>query len=354
MGNRALIVIAALTAICSVALLVGLNGAYAPGAAPKGVVNTTRAIDVTEAAAYAATSADTIEIKNYAFAPADVTVPLGTTVTWVNEDTVPHTVTSKSGPAKFDSGQMSSGASWSATFATAGTYDYYCVDHPQMVAKITVAPGGTPPPTSSSAPPTTHPTTAPTTHPTSASTHPTTPSSPPVSTPGGSGTSTPPTTAPTSAPTSAPTGTPTSAPSTAQSSPPASTPSSSMSMPGGPTGGGQCGLNQIIGTLVQHVDSAHLGESPGQQVQDLTNLNQYVLSHTTLVANLLTPLLNGATGAADGALIPLLQHVNATHLGESPGQQVQDLMNLDQYVLTHTTLVANMLTPAEGLLTGAC
>lgn len=62
-----------------------------------------------------------------------------------------------------------------------------------------------------------------------------------------------------------------------------------MSMPG-PTGsGGQCGLNAALSTLIQHIDTAHLGESPGQQVQDLLNLDQYVLSHTTLIANLLAP-----------------------------------------------------------------
>ncbi|NUP52744.1 MAG: hypothetical protein HOW97_36290 [Catenulispora sp.] len=352
-GRKALILLAALTGVCSAALLVHVNS---PEAAPAAVVRTTSAMDVTEAAAYAATSANAVEIKNYAFAPAAVTVPVGTTVTWVNEDTVPHTVTAKSGPASFDSGQISAGGSWSATFATPGTYDYYCVDHPQMVARITVTAsgGGTPPPSSSTSatapstgPSTAPSTTPPTTHPTSPSTHPTPPSSTSPSMPGGSG----------SAPATSPSGS-SSAPATSPStsgSPTATAPSSSMSMPGPSSGsGGQCGLNQILSLLVQHVDAAHLGESPGQQVQDLTNLNQYVLSHTTLVANLLTPLLGGATTAADGALIPLLQHVNATHLGESPGQQVQDLMNLDQYVLTHTTLVANMLAPAEGLLTGSC
>jgi plastocyanin len=333
-GRKALIVLAVLTAICSVSLLVRTKSPEAPQAA---VVHSQVATDVTEAAAYAAASPNTVEIKNYAFAPAAVTVPLGTTVTWVNEDTVPHTVTQKSGPAKFDSGQIASGGSWSATFATAGTYDYFCADHPQMVARITVtggSGGGTPPPpsTSSPAPPTSPPPSSPPTTP--PTTHPTTPSSVPP-TPSGSSSG-------------APSGTPSTPPST----PPTS---SSMSMPGPPTGsGGQCGVNQALTTLVQHIDTAHLGESPGQQIQDLTNLNQYVLSHTTLVANLLTPLLGSATSAADTTLGTLIQHIDTAHLGESPGQQVQDLLNLDQYVLSHTTLVANLLAPAEGLLVGSC
>jgi len=331
-GRRALMVLAVLTAVCSVSLLVRVNGAEAPG---KAVAQRAVTMDVTQAAAYAATSANTVEIKGYAFAPAAVTVPVGTTVTWVNEDSVPHTVTGKSGPAKFDSGQIASGGSWSGTFMTPGTYDYYCADHPQMVARITVtggSGGGTPPPSSTSAtapsskPSGTPPTTAPSTHP-----------SPPASSTA---------TGPTSS-TSMPSGSSSSAPSTSASS--------SMSMPGPPSGaGGQCGVNQALTTLIQHLDTAHLGESPGQQVQDLTNLNQYVLSHTTLVANILTPLLGSATTAADSTLTQLIQHLDTAHLGESPGQQVSDLLNLDQYVLSHTTLVGNLLAPEEGLLTGSC
>jgi hypothetical protein len=127
-----------------------------------------------------------------------------------------------------------------------------------------------------------------------------------------------------------------------------------MSMPGPIGSGGQCGLNAALSMLIQHINTAHLGESPGQQIADLTNLNQYVLTHTTLVANLLTPLLNGAVGDADTTLAMLIQHIDTAHLGESPGQQVQDLLNLDQYVLSHTTLVANLLAPTEGLLLGSC
>jgi plastocyanin len=347
-GGSALVAVALLTAVTSAALLVHSRTADTTSQA---VSHSAPVLDVTQAAAYAATSANTIEIKSYAFAPAAATVPVGTTVTWVNEDSVPHTVTSKAGPASFDSGQLGSGASWSATFATPGVYDYYCVDHPQMVARITVtAPGdgGTPTPTNTSTtkPPTSAPPSS-TSGTTSASGTPTSKptTKPSTSAPSSTGTSTMPTT---------PT-TPSSTPSTPGGSSPA-TSSSGMSMPppGGSAGAGCGAVNQVLGMLVQHIDSAHLKESPGQQVQDLTNLNQYVLSHTTLVANLLTPLVNGATGATDGALSMLIAHVNATHLGESPGQQVQDLLNLDQYVLSHTTLVANMLGPAEGVLTGNC
>lgn len=330
-GRKALIVIAALSAVCSAALLVSANSTQAT---PKAVSQSAVTLDVTQAAAYAATSANTVEIKNYAYAPAALTVPVGTTVTWVNEDSVPHTVTGTSGPAKFDSGQLASGASWSGTFMTPGTYKYYCADHPQMVAEITVTGGGTPPPSSTSAgaPPSSKPSTTPST--TGSPTHTTPPPSSSGSMPSSSSMSMP-------------------SSSAGSSAPPASS-SSSMSMPPPPSGSsGQC-LNQSLGVLIQHIDAAHLGESPGQQVQDLTNLNQYVLTHTTLVANMLSPLLAGATGAVDSTLGQFITHVNGAHLGESPGQQVSDLLNLDQYVLTHTVLVKNMLAPAEGLLVGSC
>jgi plastocyanin len=335
-GRRALMVLAALTAVATVSLMVSMNGTEA---APKAVSQSAVTLDVTQAAAYAATSANTVEIKGYAFAPAAVTVPVGTTVTWINEDSVPHTVTSTSGPAKFDSGQLASGASWSGTFMTPGTYKYYCADHPQMVAQITItgsSGGGTPPPTSA---PSTGPTTKPSTTPptTPSSTHPTTPASSSGSAPSSSMSM------------------PSSSSSSSSGPAPSSAPSSSTSMPGPPSGtGGQCGVPQALTTLIQHIDTAHLGESPGQQVQDLTNLNQYVLSHTTLVANILTPLLGGTVNAATSTLGMLIQHIDTAHLGESPGQQVSDLLNLDQYVLSHTTLVGNLLAPEEGLLTGSC
>ena len=53
----------------------------------------------------------------------------GTKVTWVNKDTVTHTVTSQ-GISLFDSGNLATGATFSYTFARAGTYPSYCTIHP--------------------------------------------------------------------------------------------------------------------------------------------------------------------------------------------------------------------------------
>ncbi|MFZ3077633.1 MAG: cupredoxin family copper-binding protein [Candidatus Aenigmatarchaeota archaeon] len=81
-------------------------------------------------------SSNAVTIQNFAFSPATLTVKAGTTVTWTNQDSATHTVTSDSGA--FDSGQLSNGGSFSQTFNTAGTFDYRCNNHPLMTAKIIV------------------------------------------------------------------------------------------------------------------------------------------------------------------------------------------------------------------------
>ncbi len=74
-------------------------------------------------------------------APADyevnvLTVPVGTTVTWVNQDEQLHTVTEVGGA--FDSGFLREGESWSFTFDTPGEFEYLCTPHPWMRAKVVV------------------------------------------------------------------------------------------------------------------------------------------------------------------------------------------------------------------------
>ncbi len=88
-----------------------------------------------------------VEIKNFIFDPDAITVPAGTTVIWTNLDSTPHTVTSTSGI--FDSGVMDQGENFSYTFQDPGTYDYYCLIHPYMKAKVIVTPSGGPRPAAS-------------------------------------------------------------------------------------------------------------------------------------------------------------------------------------------------------------
>jgi plastocyanin len=232
------------------------------------------------ATAFAPAATKHVMIKNYAFSPAAITVAVGDTVTWTNMDSAPHTVTVSSGPVTFTSPNLQKGDTFSYTFHTAGTYQYYCAVHPDMMGSVTVTGSGSTP-------------------------------------------------------------TPTPTPTTGGSPMP-------MPMPM-PTTTACGGVQAALNTFLQHVYAGHLGESVGQQVGDISNVNQYVLTHTVLVANMLKPLVAGG----EDALNTFLQHVYAGHLGESVGQQAQDILNLNQYVNTHTVLVENMLKPLLGGA-GAC
>lgn len=77
-----------------------------------------------------------MNIQNMAFMSPNIQVKVGTTVTWTNQDSVPHSVTFKNGMK--DSGLLNQGQSFSYTFNTPGTYQYYCTVHPYMVATVTV------------------------------------------------------------------------------------------------------------------------------------------------------------------------------------------------------------------------
>jgi plastocyanin len=70
------------------------------------------------------------------FSPNPVEVKVGETVTWINDDSGRHTVTSKDGV--FDSGMMGKGQSFSFTFDKAGEYPYFCSPHPGMVGTVVV------------------------------------------------------------------------------------------------------------------------------------------------------------------------------------------------------------------------
>jgi plastocyanin len=77
-----------------------------------------------------------INIDNFSFTPATLTVPVGTKVTWINHDDVPHLITSTD--KRFVSPVLDTDQQFSYTFTTPGTYTYYCSIHPKMTAKIIV------------------------------------------------------------------------------------------------------------------------------------------------------------------------------------------------------------------------
>ena len=103
-----------------------------------GNANTSSAIQntVSPPSAPSASKAATVEISSFSFQPATITVDAGTTVTWVNKDSVPHSATSDNGA--FDTGTFANGESRSFTFTTPGTYAYHCVIHPSMHGTVQV------------------------------------------------------------------------------------------------------------------------------------------------------------------------------------------------------------------------
>jgi plastocyanin len=75
-----------------------------------------------------------VTIDNFTFGPKELTVAVGTTVKWVNHDDIPHTVANKD--RLFRSKALDTDDSYSYTFASAGTFDYFCSLHPYMVGRI--------------------------------------------------------------------------------------------------------------------------------------------------------------------------------------------------------------------------
>lgn len=79
----------------------------------------------------------TVDIKNFSFNPSTLTVKTGTKVTWTNNDSVPHTVTSDSGNL-LNSATLSPGQSFSFTFTNIGSVNYHCAIHPTMKGKVII------------------------------------------------------------------------------------------------------------------------------------------------------------------------------------------------------------------------
>ncbi len=77
-----------------------------------------------------------VSIAGFAFDQVALTIPTGTTVTWTNNDTAPHTVTGDDG--SWGSSSLAQGDTFSFTFTQAGTFAYHCGVHPSMTATITV------------------------------------------------------------------------------------------------------------------------------------------------------------------------------------------------------------------------
>lgn len=86
----------------------------------------------------AAVTTTSVDIKEFAFGPQSITVKVGATVTWTNDDQDPHTVTSQSGNGPLKSQTLNNGDTFKYTFTKAGTFDYLCTIHPFMTGSVVV------------------------------------------------------------------------------------------------------------------------------------------------------------------------------------------------------------------------
>ena len=78
----------------------------------------------------------TVHIKDFTFVPAALTVPAGSTVAFVNDDTEPHTATAYD--KSFDSDAIDTNETWKHTFSKPGTFAYFCEMHPMMKGTLIV------------------------------------------------------------------------------------------------------------------------------------------------------------------------------------------------------------------------
>ena len=96
----------------------------------------TALVVLTSASSASAAASQSIAIDNFAFTPAEVTVPVGGTLAWTNNQNVRHTTTADNGA--WDSGILTSGQSFEFTFNTAGDFTYHCDIHEEMVGVVHV------------------------------------------------------------------------------------------------------------------------------------------------------------------------------------------------------------------------
>ena len=79
-----------------------------------------------------------VTIDNFSFSPAELTVAVGTRVTWTNRDDIPHTVTDAATPRAMKSPPLDTGESFAFTFEKPGAYSYFCSLHPHMQGTVVV------------------------------------------------------------------------------------------------------------------------------------------------------------------------------------------------------------------------
>jgi plastocyanin len=124
------------TGTLAFAMFVGLALLSSPVVALQFTFTQSRDSQTRESAPVKATKTE-VAIDHFSFSPNTLTLSVGATVTWTNHDNVPHVVSSADNQFK-KSPPLKTGQSFSHTFATRGTYSYFCSIHPRMTGKIIV------------------------------------------------------------------------------------------------------------------------------------------------------------------------------------------------------------------------
>lgn len=119
--------------VCTIAAMFVIGLGQRAASRPKTKAQAPSAVDAPTKAAAAQ-----VTIDNFTFAPATLTIAVGSTVAWTNRDDIPHTVVSADAPRAFRSKALDTGDRFSFTFSKAGTYSYFCSIHPKMTGKIVV------------------------------------------------------------------------------------------------------------------------------------------------------------------------------------------------------------------------
>ena len=115
------------------------SGEARAGSGPQVVTaDATQPADVPTSAPAVAPKVVQVSIDNFAFKPRKLSVPAGTTVTWVNHDDVPHTATGSGEQPAFDSKALDTDDKYSFTFTKPGTYKYFCKVHTHMTGTVVV------------------------------------------------------------------------------------------------------------------------------------------------------------------------------------------------------------------------
>src|SRR3954447_14238381 len=120
---------------CFGAVLAAFNWSGAQVAEPLSQTTPPLGAPATAPAPTTSPAAD-VSIDNFTYSPASFTVKVGKTVTWVNHDDVPYTVTASD--RSFTSPALDTDERYSRTFTAPGTYRYYCAIHPHMTGEVVV------------------------------------------------------------------------------------------------------------------------------------------------------------------------------------------------------------------------